>query len=130
MKKIFATFLCLIAITATAADWLPLSSTDDLIFEGRAGSREFSTTRGGNQIVIASGRVINKKTQKITFEKWYVGVDECRTGYGKIVTLNMDGSFSFENNFVLKGGSVASILADVLCYGVFEADKEADKKGV
>lgn len=124
MKRVFVgTLLSILWATAQSADWIELASTDKSVWEGRAGTRAFSTTRGGKKIVAAEGRVTSKQTNQITFSKWYVEVDHCRAGYGKVVTVSMDGDFKFDNEFVLNGGTVASSLAEMLCYAVAEADK-------
>lgn len=125
MKRAFVSVLLTVAgASAQCADWLELASTSEMVWEGRVGSREFSATRGGKRIVVAAGRTTDKNTKQMNFEKWYVEVEDCKRGHGNLVTLRMDGTFSFENQFVLKGGSVASGLAEMLCWLVFETDKK------
>lgn len=121
MKVALIGMLALACLTAHAqqqSDWVLLTSTDTTKWEGRVGSREFSKTRGGKEIVVAAGRVINKKTTTIEFEKWYVSVEDCEAQQGKLVTLDMSGKYKYETDFVSKGGSVASMLAEMLCYAV------------
>lgn len=125
MKKCLVTFLLGVACSAALpAEWVLLGSTDWALWEGLAGTREVSTTRGGKPAVVAAGRVTDKKSKLITFEKWYVTVEDCRAGHGKLVTIDMDGNFKHETQFVLTGGSIASSLADMLCYVVDQVDKK------
>jgi len=128
LKKVFIPILSFLlsAGVEAAGEWISLSSTDAYTWEGRAGSLERTVTRGGKQVATASGRVINKKTSQISFEKWYVTEADCRAGYGKLITLNMDGDFQYESEFVETGGTVASSLASMLCSIV----KQADAKGI
>jgi hypothetical protein len=109
-----------------AEDWIILAETDRYRWEGRAGSLEFNENKAGEQISTATGRMTNRKTNQITFKRWYVRTSDCRKGSGKFVTLDLEGNFQFDTDFILKGGSVASSIADLLC-GVV---KDADDKGI
>jgi len=128
MKKLLITFAIALASTAALAvpDWVLLAAADTATWEGRSGTLTFGKTKGGKQIAVAEGRVLNLNTKIYAFEKWYVLTDQCRAGYGKVVTLNMAGEFLYETDFVDNGGSVASALADMLCYNV----KNNASKGV
>lgn len=99
-------------------DWLEITSTDAGIWEGRAGTREYATTRGGLPIVVANGRVRWIKDKSIDLVRWYVTVQDCKKGYGKVVTLDMSGNFRWENDYVKNGGTVASAIGEMLCYPV------------
>ncbi len=114
--------LTLACTASDAADWILLAATDDVKWEGRSGSVEFSTNRGGVPIVSSSGRVHDLTSGRIEFERWYVTKGDCRKGYGKVVTTDMSGAYKFETDFVLDGGSVASSLAGVLCSAVAVMD--------
>lgn len=116
--------------TLAAEDWIKIAETDDTLWEGRAGSRIPATTKSGKEISVASGRIFDRKEKRFDFVKWYVSVEDCYNGYGKLVTLNMQGEYRFENDFVEKGGSVASSLASMLCYPLLEEKREKAGKGI
>ena len=112
--------------SAFAQDWIDLASSDAGFWEGRAGTMDFATTKGGIPIATASGRIRWTKDKSVDFVRWYVAVDHCKKGYGKLVTLNMSGEFKYENDYVKNGGSIASSIGDVLCSGV----EQRDLKGI
>jgi hypothetical protein len=49
---------------------------------------------------------------------------------GKIVSLNIDGTYLFENDFVFGSGSVASGMAEAICGAYTYAVKTREKKGL
>lgn len=117
--------LLIFPVQAIAAeDWIVIASTDAMLWEGQARSLHAAKNNGGQDVVVASGRVIDKASKSIQFERWYVTISACRIGSGKLVTTDLAGTFQFENDFVLKGGNVASSLADMLCSYVLEADSK------
>ena len=125
MKKIIVAVLMMVgATTAFCQDWINIADNKDVRLDGRAGTREFSKTKAGKPIVVIQGRTFTKNTSAYSYEKWYIAVDDCKAGYGKLVTLTMEGEYKFENDTVLKGGSMASAISDVLCYPVLEQEKK------
>ena len=62
----------------------------------------------------------DKRTKVYSFVQWYVSIADCKAGYGKLVTLDMNGNVRYDNDFVNTGGSVASELAEMLCFPVIE----------
>lgn len=123
-KKFLAVFLVSVCSIGHAQkpDWVKLAETDEMVWDGRVGTREFGKTRSGKEMVVATGRTVDKKTKRITFEKWYVLVDHCRAGQGQLTTVDMDGAYKYETDFMFKGGTVASSLAEMLCYAVSDRD--------
>jgi hypothetical protein len=121
--------------TAVLADndaWITVSSTKKHLYEVKRGSFERTTNKAGEEI----GLVIARQTtqlddpKQITLEKWYVRASECQRGMGKLVTLTLSGEFSYENDFIIDGGTVASANAQAIC-DVLQMNKEAArKKGV
>ena len=112
------------------SEWVSVASTDDMEWEFRSGSFEETVTKGGESIFVALGRVTGKIDKKIDLRKSYVSVRDCARKMGKVVTLGIDGSFRFENDFVFGGGNVASAMAEFLC-GVQEYRvKNREKKGI
>jgi hypothetical protein len=123
-RYVFGLGFAIAAAAALSGDWIELASTGETLWEGRAGTRLTKTTKGGTPIAIASGRVVHQKTKEITFYQWYVSIEHCRARHGKLVTVDMDGNFKFENDFVLNGGNVASALAEMLCVPLLEQDSK------
>lgn len=127
MKKIIlASFIALGATSAFCQEWVKLGENESTRVDARAGTLGFGKTKAGTPIVFIQGRVFHAKNSSYAYEKWYVSVADCKVGYGKLVTLKLDGEFSYENDFVANGGSIGSAIADTLCYPV----KEQDGKGV
>ena len=114
------------SLSVVAQDWIKITESDGNRYDGKAGTREFSTNRAGKQIITAFGRTYAKSDKKYDFVRWYVTVEDCKAGYGKLVTLKMNGDFWFDNDFVENGGTVGSRVAEILCYPV----KEEQSKGV
>lgn len=131
-KKIFLAILLLITATYSHADsdWVLISYTDNNTFEGRTKSQENTTTRGGKIISVFSGRIFYKKDKSYTFSKWYVSHEDCIAGYGKVVSLDIQGIYQHENDFVMNGGNVASTLAKAACHSVLEDIKDRDSKSI
>ena len=124
-KKLAILIMCLAlppVEAAAADDWIKLGESDNGTWEGRAGSAHFSKNNSGEEIVTASGRTTDLKTKRVEFEQWYVRVSACRNGSGKVVTADISGTFKWDTDFVLKGGNIASSLADMLCSFVQERD--------
>lgn len=92
------------------------------------GSFEFSKTRGGNSVALVVGKILDKKYSNIQIYKWYVTAEDCGRKMGKVISLNLDGEFIFENDFVSGSGNIATAIADVIC-GVAEhhANEVSDK---
>lgn len=128
MRRLLATMLFAITAIAHAEDsqWVQLASTDEARWDGMAGTRDAGRTKGGKDITVATGRVYDVKRKTYTFEKWYVTIEHCKQGYGKVVTLDTEGTYKFETDFALSGGSVASTLAGMLCRPV----KDTESKGI
>ena len=134
LKKIFITFfvLCIAAHAYAESDWVLIAASDDNIniWEGRKKSQEDTTTKGGIKISVFSGRIFNKKEKSYTFQKWYVSHEDCIAGYGKVVSLDIQGKYQHENDFVINGGNVASAVAEIACYPVLEEKKNRDSKSI
>ena len=128
MRVRVAFVLCATAVSSfgQTPDWLRLAETDDFRWDGRAGTLISTINKNGQDIFVASGRLFNKKTTAFSFEKWYATSADCAQGAGKLITTDMQGNYKSETDFVDKGGSVASALAETVC----SVQKANAKKGI
>lgn len=111
-------------------NWIRVAETDDSTWEVKPGSFEVSQTKGKQDIAVVIGRINNSKTKQVTVGKWYVTLYDCSREMGKMVTLDLDGKFRFENDFVFGAGSVATAIAESIC-AVHAFDvKSRDQKGI
>ena len=47
-----------------------------------------------------------------------------------MITLDIQGNFKYENDFVEKGGSIASSIAAMLCHSLLEERRVKEGKGI
>ena len=57
-------------------------------------------------------------------------MSDCLSGQGKLVRLQMDGSYDNEFDYVAKGESVASGIADTICFIYKSALDEQQSKSI
>lgn len=106
---------------AAAADiaapnpWVEVSSSDSMSISFKKGTFEVGENKGGELIAVAMAQIRRLATDEIEFRKHYVRVQDCRAGHGQLVSLNIDGKYAGEVDFVSEGGTVASGIADALC---------------
>ena len=101
---------------AIASDeWADISETDGAIFGVKIDSFVHTTNKGGERIGTILGRSYSKRSKTIIVEKWYVSLSDCATGYGKLVSLELDGSYKNEDSFVRGDGSAAATIALFIC---------------
>ena len=113
-----------------AEDWVKVGENDRFLWQARTGSGSLSKNRGGKPLVIATGRVYDKTDKTYVFEKWYVTLEHCESGGGKLVTLTIDSDFKYDNDFLLKGGTVGSSIAETLCDVATSFKQERSEKGI
>lgn len=118
MKKIIAMAIALFVATSaySQVEWSNISTQNDgTRWDVKAGSLEFSTTKGGTSIATVVGRMTNPNTSDVSLSRWYVSANDCSRRMGKMVSLDVNGAFKFESDFVIGGGNVASAIAEVVC---------------
>jgi hypothetical protein len=118
------------AMAMAQADWIRVASTDDMLWEVKPGSFELRQTKGNVDIAVVVGRVKERKNTRITVEKWYVSLSDCGREMGKLVTLDVDGKFRYENDFVFGAGSVAAGIAEAISGAHAERVRAREKKGI
>lgn len=119
---------CSFAVAQT--DWVNVGETDAMVWDIQAGSLDELKTKGGTSIAIVVGRVTTKATKQIDVGKWYVTADDCERKMGKLVTLDVDGKYRYENDVVFGAGSIGSEVAEVICGAYKRRTDERRKKGI
>ena len=111
--------------------WIQVAETDDVQWHFQPGSLSFNKNKGGTAIALVVGKTTSKRSRKIELYKWYVAGADCRRKMGKLVALDINDSFSYENEFVFGSGSVASALAETICGAASQSIQSAnDSKGL
>lgn len=126
-------------LSATAApppendsEWIPITQNieDTQFYSGKKGSFEITTTKSGLNVATIIGQTEDRKQKSATYNKWYVSIDDCDAGMGKLVVLKINGEYSFEGDFVSGGKNIASRIADVICE-IYQNDlKNKDSKSI
>ena len=116
--------------TNAQQEWYEVASTDETFWEVQGGSFEEVKTKGGDPIAVVVSRATTRSTKRIDLRKSYVPLASCRNKMGKIVTLDLDGNFRYENDFVVGGGTVASAIAEFICDVYVIRVKALEKKGI
>lgn len=119
-----------VGVVHAQQEWFEVAVTDERLWEVQGGSFEESRTKGGDPIAVVISRVTNKSTKQIDLRKSYVPIAACEKRMGKVVTLDLDGKFRFENDFLFGGGTVASSMAEFICEVYFIRVKATEKKGI
>ena len=128
MKSLFTTIGLIVATAnvSAAESWVKVSESKETVYDVKAGSLERTATDRGNEPIIAFlVRSKDKKSGTTEFEKNYVKLSDCKVGYGKLVTTDLNGKAKYSSDFVLDGGNVASTLAGTLCSLAVYKDPEA-----
>lgn len=118
--------------SAEASEWISITSNsdDNRFYSGKSGSFEITTTKGGVSVAMLLGQINDKVKKTVTYKKWYVSTSDCESGMGKLVALTISGDYDFEADYVAKGDSIASYIADTIC-SVYRSNIEArEAKGV
>ena len=106
-------------------DWIEGPFSDEYAYSYQSGSFAIIENKLGAEVAIIVSRLIDKKTKQITLGKLYVATSDCAKKSGKIVSLNLDGVYLFENDFIHGAGSLASANAEFICavYSKVQSDK-------
>lgn len=121
MRKLVVVLLlagCVVVTEVAAAEyeWVTITGFPGAIYEVAKGSAERTLTDRTTEPVIAfMVRMTRRQNNTVLFVKNFVRFADCDAGYGKLVTTKLDGSFMYDSDFVLGGGTIASDIAGVLC---------------
>ena len=131
MKYIAALISLLLLPTHAQASevWLSVGESETAKFSIKVSTLDFATNKAGESVVTAIGRTENSD-KTIDVYKLYVSFTDCDAGYGKLVTLETDGTFQFENDFAEGSGNIGSSKAEALCFFYKKAKERAQKKSL
>ena len=127
---LFAAMTFVSTLTNAQQEWYEVASTDETFWEVQGGSFEEVRTKGGDPIAVVVSRATTRATKRIDLRKSYVPLASCEKKMGKVVTLDLDGKFRYENDFVVGGGTVASAIAEFICDIYAIRVKALEKKGI
>lgn len=101
----------------TPKGWVLLGETEgnNVRFEGKTNSYELTNTRKGTRIAKIIVRQVDPVSHQISIYQRYVSLNDCKRKRGKIVAVDMDNNYKFENDFIIGGGSIGSSVAETIC---------------
>ena len=114
----------------SSADWMSVATSTNMEWHFQASSFAISKNKGGQAIFLITGKRTDSRTKKIDLFKTYVSISDCKRRLGKIVFLNIDDEFQYENDFVFGSGSVATGMAEEICNAGLSIQKSRNNKSV
>lgn len=78
-------------------------------------SFEVRSNKNGDEIAVVTGKLTDHKSSSIDIYQWYVKTEDCYRQKGKLITLNLDGEFKYESDFIFDAGNIASVNAEAIC---------------
>lgn len=107
----------LLSFSAVASDdgWVLVSVTDSDEFSAKKGTYDINKNNSGDYVSSVVGKISDMVNKKETIQYWYIRTDECQRGYGKLVSVDLDGSFLFENDWAEGGKSASSQISGLIC---------------
>lgn len=109
-KHLIALLLAACSTAYSTEEWIELASSETHLIEGLAGSLVNNGT-----VATMSGRVKNKQTSAVVFERWYVKKDQCAQGFGILVTSDMESTKLRQDGYIIEGNTIGSTLAKIAC---------------
>lgn len=110
---------------ANVEEWYKVDELEEVEILVKNSSGEFSETPGKEKTIVMIFDTKIKKDNSSIFSKKYVTYEDCEKGYGELVTLRLNGSYSFTSQYVSKGTTLASSIGDHIC-GVYFEIKNGD----
>ena len=106
--------------------WIHITndSNDTMVYSAKSGSYAVITVRNGTEVATVLGQIENIAKKSAEYKRWYVPTSDCISGFGKLVTLKVNGDYDFEVDYVAKGKNIASGIGDTIC-GIYLSDMAA-----
>ncbi|MBT9499484.1 MAG: hypothetical protein IV103_20195 [Zoogloea sp.] len=95
--------------------WVLLDQSDKNAIFVKKGSFEIPKNKEGIPVALVIVKKENKVTNTIDFSKWKISVSDCMDGYGKLNVTDMRDQVKASYDYVAKGGSVATVVGDLIC---------------
>jgi hypothetical protein len=122
-------YLCALNGTdALARDWVLVTAAGSTTYEARDGTLEYLVASDQKPIAMLLFRVKDNVNQQTVFVRNYVRIADCQTGFGKLVTTDVNGNPTINTDFVFDGGNVASEIAKAICTAHSEIQKTDGKR--
>lgn len=112
MKKILVTLLAFVAFSVFAQDeWVLLSTSKDNLYkiEGKKGSFKVGEKSG----MIVTRAIIKGKNP--TYNLILMSKEDCSAGFGKVQYFTTSFEFSYSQDYVYGGGTIAQNVGDLIC---------------
>jgi hypothetical protein len=134
ISSLIILFVCCLPSGAFAddKDWYETAVTSDGkdTYSIKLGSGKFGTNKNGEPITTVIGRTVNKDDHQVHLYKWYVTDADCTNEYGKLVVLDLDGSYKFEAPYVKDSDSIGSEIAEAICAAAKSQRTKDEGKGL
>ena len=95
--------------------WARITFSDNSDISVKTDSLAKAKLSNGQDGFLMTGRNIDKKTKKITLVNWTISKQDCIKKQGTLNTFDINGKYSYDNNFVFGAGSMGSIIAETIC---------------
>lgn len=106
--------------------WTEFASSSTHWLDYKNGSYETTKNKGGDKVGSVIIEWTTKVDKSVRSEKAYVTSKDCLKGYGEVVFLKLDGSYSRDASYVEDGSSMGSSVGDIVCTII----KKYDSKGI
>lgn len=120
----------LVSAESSSDEWVDLASTGTDTFSIKKSSFDISTNKNNEPIAVIVGQDRDLKNKKVSYSKWYVSGSDCEQGFGKLVHLDLDGTYKLETDYAHAGTSVSSSIGTFLCDVYLEIKQKNAQKGI
>lgn len=95
--------------------WVEVAASKSLAVDFKRGSFEIGENKGGKTLAVALARIRDLSNDNLEFRKHYVTTIDCDRGHGKLVSLDLEGNYVADIDYVSQGNTLASGIGDMLC---------------
>ena len=120
-KTMLFFLIALLFTPAFAQEWIKVAETPNNNFYIKERSGEIITNNNKPYLMIVLGKSENKKNKEVETLFWYVPIEACVVGKGKLGLASLDGTLQGEHQFTLGGEDVGSLIAGIMCHAVLNS---------
>lgn len=101
----------------SSTEWVTIIDDEDASWSIKKGSFEFMAWNGaeGGSVL---GQRINKDTNNVSYEKWFVSQVDCSSGFGTLLAFSLDGKLKSSGEYVDSGQNIASHVGWQICRAI------------